>query len=197
MKDRKANRLEGYGYSEDGCYFVTICAQSREELFGEIIGGEMVLSEAGRMVERTWNELQEFYHGVETDQFQVMPNHVHGVIVITGNEFPHKTVGTGPRACPDNVHPGVGQPQGAGQPQGVVPTMSLSDIVHRFKSLTTHRYMVNVKDREWKPFDKKLWQRSFYDRVIRGDDDLNRIREYIQNNPLKWALDEYNPANRA
>ena len=75
--------------------------------------------------------------------------------------------------------------------------MSLSDIVHRFKSLTTHRYMGNVKDGEWKPFDRKLWQRSFYDHVIRDDLDLNRIREYIRDNPLKWALDEYNPANRA
>ena len=112
MKDRKANRLEGYDYSEDGCYFVTICAQSREELFGEIIGGEMVLSEAGQMVERTWNELPEFYRGVETDHFQVMPNHVHGVIVITGNEFHHETVGTSPCACPDYIHPDAGQPQG-------------------------------------------------------------------------------------
>ena len=166
MKNRKTIRLEGYDYSENGCYFVTVCAQSREGLFGEIIGGGMVLSEAGRMVERTWNELPEFYCGIETDQFQVMPNHVHGVIVITENEFPHGT-------------------------------MSLSDIVHRFKSLTTHRYMANVKDGEWKPFERKLWQRSFYDRVIRDDDDLGRVREYIRNNPLKWALDEYNPANRA
>ena len=184
MKDRKSNRLEGYDYSEDGCYFVTICVQGREELFGEIIGGEMVLNEAGRMVERTWNELPEFYRGVETDHFQVMPNHIHGVIVITENE----SVGTGPRACPDvgqsggvdifeagghggpplrhpracpdNVHPDTGQPQGVGQPERVVPaTMSLSDIAHRFKSLTTHRYMANVKDGEWKPFDRKLWQR--------------------------------------
>ena len=190
MKDRKANRLEGYDYLQAGCYFVTICVQSREELFGEIIDGEMVANAAGKMVETIWNELPEFYRGIETDQFQVMPNHVHGIIVITGNEFHHRTIGTGPRACPDCVHPPKGQPQ------GVVPTLSLSDIVHRFKSLAAHRYITGVKDGEWRPFDRKLWQRSFYDHVIRDDEDLYRVREYIQNNPLQWALDEYNPDNR-
>ena len=191
QRRRKSNRLEGYDYSQAGFYYVTVCVWDRQCLFGEIVEGRMVLNEAGRMVKRTWNELPEFYRGVLTDQFQIMPNHVHGIVVITGDETRQGNVGTGPCACPDIVHPG------RGQPQGVVPTLSLSDIVHRFKSMTTHRYMANVKDGEWKPFDGKLWQRSFYDHVIRDDEDMNRIREYIQNNPLKWAIDEFNPANQA
>ncbi len=73
---------------------------------------------------------------------------------------------------------------------------ALSDIVHGFKSWTAHQYIVGVRNDEWEPFEGKLWQRSFYDHVIRSEEDLNRIREYIRNNPLKWAFDTYNPEKR-
>ena len=98
-------------------------------------------------------------------------------------------------ACPvPNNHPEKGQPQ-KGQPRGVVPTMSLSDIMHRFKTLTTKKYIGGVQYNQWVRFDKKLWQRSFHDHIIRNDNDLTRIREYIKNNPLKWHLDRENPQN--
>ena len=90
----------------------------------------------------------------------------------------------GPRACPYN-----------GQPQRGVPTMSLSDVVHRFKSLTTRKYINGVKNSRWAPFRRTLWQRSFYDHIIRNDKDLTRVREYIQNNPINWALDKKNLDN--
>ena len=167
MKNRKTIRLEGYDYSENGCYFVTVCAQSREGLFGEIIGGGMVLSEAGRMVERTWNELPEFYCGIETDQFQVMPNHFHGILIIQSRRDRSRPV-----------------------PTDALKIKSLSELIGAFKTTSSKRIRENG-------FASFKWQRSFYDRVIRGDDDLGRVREYIRNNPLKWALDEYNPANRA
>ena len=177
MKNRKANRMREYDYSQAGYYFVTICTQNRKELFGAIIDDRMIANAAGKMVEETWDELSRFYEGIRTDQFQIMPNHVHGIIAIVH-------VGTGLRACPNS-----------GQPQGVVPTLSLSDVIHRFKSFTTHQYISSVKHDGWKPFDEKLWQRSFYDHRIRKDEDMNRIRAYIQNNPLQWSMDKNNPNN--
>ena len=105
---RRSIRLRGYDYSRAGAYFVTICTQNRECLFGEIKNGEMVLNGAGRMVQIVWDEMRGNYPGVETDDFIVMPNHIHGIIVL---------VGAGPCACPD-----TGQPQNDGQPQGVAPT---------------------------------------------------------------------------
>ena len=77
----------------------------------------------------------------------------------------------------------------------LVPTMSLSDVVHRFKSLTTRKYINGVRNSHWVPFRRTLWQRSFYDHIIRNDKDLTRVREYIQNNPINWALDKKNLDN--
>ena len=133
-------RLKGYDYAQAGAYFVTVCTQNRQCIFGHIVGAaacghpEMVLNEAGRMLQAVWDELQVFYLGVQTDGFVVMPNHVHGIIMLTGRPVrlgPH--VGAGPRACPDYASPDIvadrlGQAQ-AGQPQGVAPTLALSDVV--------------------------------------------------------------------
>jgi REP element-mobilizing transposase RayT len=164
-RTRKPNRLQNYDYSRAGYYFITICTQNRQELFGEIIDSRMITNAAGEMLTETWCELPKFYHGIRIDQFQIMPNHVHGIIVI---------VGDGPRA---------------------VPTLSLSDVVQRFKSLTTRLYIQGVKKEDWEPFDAKLWQRSFFEHVIRDDKSLNKIRVYIRDNPLNWELDKDNLAN--
>ena len=181
MRHRKSNRLQHYDYSQAGYYFVTICTQNRNELFGEIIDNQVLTNAAGDMVVKTWNELPIFNHGIQIDQFQIMPNHIHGIIVV---------VGDGPRAVPNEP-----RPLPDGQPQGVVPTLSLSDVVHRFKTLTTRLYIQGVRKKRWKPFNTKLWQRSFYDHVIRDEQSLHDVREYIQHNPLNWELDENNPAN--
>ena len=212
MKNRKANRMREYDYSRPGHYFVTICVQGRKELFGGITNDRMVTNAAGEMVEETWRGLPKFYRGIRMDEFQAMPNHVHGIIVIPGNEFSHGTVGTGLR-CDGLVGTTLRGCPSSGQAQRPVPTGNddrntragpgeeprkdvpeLSDIVHRFKSWTTHQYMAGVGKDGWEPFDGKLWQRSFFDHVIRNEEELNRIREYIRNNPLKWAFDRYNPA---
>ena len=179
---RKPNRLQHYDYSQPGYYFVTTCTQNRKELFGKIVDGQMIPNAAGKMVAKTWHELSIFYHGIRTDQFQIMPNHLHGIIII---------VGDGPRAVPNEARFNPN-----GQPRGVVPTFSLSEVVHRFKSLTTRLYIEGVKTKGWEPFNAKLWQRSFYDHVIRDDESLDDIRAYIKNNPQNWALDEENPVNR-
>ena len=173
---RRSIRLPGYDYSRSGAYFVTICTQNRECMFGKIVGGEMVLNDAGRMINIVWDEMQGNYPGVETDEFVVMPNHTHGIIVL---------VGAGPRTCPDN-----GQPKNNGHPQGVAPTLSLPDVVHRFKTMTTKRYTDGVKQSGWAPYPGKLWQRNYYEHIIRNEQELNKIREYIVNNPFNWQSDE-------
>ncbi len=100
-------------------------------------------------------------------------------------------VGAGPCACPND---GQMQTQ-EGQPQGIAPTISLPDVVHRFKSLTTARYRFGVTKNGWAPFPGKLWQRNYYEHIIRNEDDLLDVQEYIANNPSRWAEDEDNPDN--
>lgn len=155
---------------------MTICTQNRDYLFGNIIDGTMRLSEAGEMIQTVWDEIPGHYIGIDVDEFVIMPNHIHGIIFI---------VGAGPCACPDADSPTNGQPQ------GVAPTrLSLSDVVHRFKTMTTKRYTDGVKREGWRPFPNTLWQRNYWEHVIRNDQDLNIIREYINKNPAQWELDE-------
>lgn len=176
---RRSIRLEGYDYSQAGAYFVTICIQSWKCLFGEIMDGDMDLNDAGRMIETVWNEMPCHYRGIETDAFVIMPNHVHGIVVI---------VGAGPCACPEQI-----QQNKKGQPRGVAPTFLLPDVVHRYKTLTTKRYIDGVKQCGWSAFPGRLWQRNYYEHIIRNENALNRIREYINNNPAKWEIDRENP----
>ncbi len=172
MPNRRSIRLQKYDYTHTGAYFVTICTQNQKRLFGDVSDKHMTLNNAGRMVQMIWNELPEKYHGVETDAFQIMPNHVHGVVVLVGAN---------------------GQPRGTnGQPRGVAPTMSLPDVVHRFKSMTTKRYTDAVKTAAWPPFPGRLWQRNYYERIIRNENELNRIRKYITGNPVTRDTDREN-----
>ena len=174
---RRSIRLFGYDYRGAGAYFVTICTQNRECVFGEVVQGQTNLNGSGQMVESVWRQFPQQYTGVEVDGFVVMPNHVHGIITL---------VGAGPRACPD----------GSGQPHGVAPTgtMSLADVVQRFKSLTTAKYRRGVHRDGWLPFPGRLWQRNYYERIIRDEEEMNRIRRYIMENPARWGDDPENPA---
>lgn len=177
---RRSIRLKGYDYSRVGAYFITICTQDRACLFGDVADGEMQLNDAGRMIQSVWNEMPAFYPGVDTDEFVVMPNHVHGIVAL---------VGAAPRGRPVSIHTRDGQD---GQAQGPAPTMALADVVHRFKTMTTKRYADGVKTDGWSVFRGRLWQRNYYEHIIRNDESMNRIREYIANNPLQWALDREN-----
>ena len=170
--NRRSIRLKNYDYTRQGAYYVTVCAGGRKCIFGDVRNGGMVLNECGKMVQRVWNGISTYYCGIDTDCFQIMPNHIHGIITI---------VGAGPCACPDHK----------GQPQGVAPTLSLSDVIHRFKTMTTKQYCDGVKNYNWAPFNTRLWQRNFYEHVIRDGSDLAHIREYIVNNPANWEKDEY------
>ena len=191
---------------------MTIMTQYRKTLFGKIVDGEMVLNEVGRMVEEVIDQIPEHYPGINIELFVVMPNHIHALLIISD-------VVAGPRACHvDQMK--SGQPQGVdpteerpylsnhravvvagpcacqsndGQPQGVDPTkdqLSLPDIVHRIKSLTTYEYMIGVRDKGWPQFEKRLWQQSYYEHVIRNERDYKAIYEYILANPMNWEKDE-------
>jgi len=193
---RRSVRLPAYDYTQPGAYFVTICSQHRECVFGEVLQGQMILNGPGQMVELVWRQLPQWYPGVEVDAFAIMPNHVHGIVVLVGAG----PVGAGPRACPEHSgRPQVdsGRPQvDSGQPQGVAPTMSLPDVIHRFKSLTTARYRAGVLQDGWRPFPGRLWQRNYYEHVIRNDSELARVRQYIVDNPARWEEDPENPGHQ-
>ncbi|MFC1551865.1 transposase [Candidatus Latescibacterota bacterium] len=176
---RRSIRLKGYDYSQSGGYCVTIVTQNRECLFGDISDGVMVLNDAGNMVEKIWKEIPKFYSNFVIDTFQIMPNHLHGILNI---------VGADPRVCPDD-----NQDRNLGQPQGVAPTLSLGDVIKRFKTLTSKLYIDGIKQNNWQPFHRKLWQRNYWEHIIRDESDLLHIREYINNNPLEWELDNENP----
>jgi putative transposase len=312
---RRSIRLQGYDYAQPGAYFVTICTQGGEPLFGEIMSGRMCLNTAGEMVWRWWQRLNDKYPSVRTDAATVMPNHFHGIIVITGGPKsgqgqqgqPHRaaptsinpdtTVGTTPCGRPqtdttydptvgatphgrphtntppdttvgaipcgrpqtDTTHdptvgatphgrpdtdttydPTVGAtpcgrpdtdtttdpttvgPTPRGRPQtdvdpdttvGATPCgrppsrpegghpdpnpddrpPTLGQIVGWFKTMTTNEYIRGVKQLGWPPFPGKVWQRNYYEHIIRNREALERIRAYTQTKPERWSLDRENP----
>jgi putative transposase len=155
---RRSIRLPGFDYSQTGVYFVTFCTLDREYLLGQVTDGEMILNPAGKTLWHLWGELPERFPTVSLDAFTVMPNHVHGIIVI-------------------NLASG-GAASGA-------PT--LGDIIRAYKSIAAiaiNRLLGRV--------GQPLWQRNYYEHIIRDDESLNRIREYISSNPLRWHLDREN-----
>jgi len=161
---RRSLRLNGYDYAQSGAYFVTICTQNHECLFGCVDDGEMRLNDAGRVVRSVWQALPDRFSGMEWDAFVVMPNHVHGIATF---------VGAGLALIGDK-----GAASGA---------TTLGDVVRAFKSLSAIN--INRLLRRSGP----VWQRGYYDHVVRDNRNLDRIREYIVTNPLKWTLDRENP----
>nr|WP_290668227.1 transposase [Ardenticatena sp.] len=177
---RRSIRLKGYDYAQPGAYFVTICTQHRACLFGAVVGGEMRVNDAGRMVQRWWDELNRKFPTVQTDAFVVMPNHIHGIIIIH----------------PADTHPNDTRDAHAGKRgvhRGAYIGAPLPKIVQWFKTMTTNEYIRHVKNDGWPPFHKRLWQRNYYEHIIRNEQSLNRIRRYIVENPLRWYLDRENP----
>ncbi len=194
IKTRKNNRLKDYNYAQPGYYYVTICTYDRKCLFGEIINNCVDLNNAGQMIDLILRTLPEHYPDILIDNYITMPNHMHAIIIIK------EPVGAAPRGRP-LINTGLqiddisdeNKLLDNGPAQGPAPTgLSLSDIINRFKSLTTKRYIVGVKNNNWQSFDKHLWQRSFYDQVIQTDTSLKNIRKYIINNPATWANDDEN-----
>jgi len=152
----------------------------------------MVLSAAGQMLVTEWNVLPHRFPMIGLDAFIVMPNHVHGIIVMITN---HESdpVGAGLVPAPsDQWAPMVPAPSNHRATTRVAPTR-IGDVVGAFKSLTTVLYTHGVQQLMWPAFDKRLWQRNYHEHIIRDDATLQPIREYVITNPGRWALDEENP----
>jgi putative transposase len=184
---RRSFRLKGWDYASPGWYFVTLCVQNRESMFGKIANNEFILNEAGRMIEKIWLEIPSHYPGTTLDEFVIMPNHVHGIVGLH--------VGAGPRACPSGALGAIAKHEN-GRTQGSVPTknrISLPNVIRPFKTLTTKKYSEGVLRGDWPEFQKRLWQRNYYEHIIRNDKEMDQIRRYIRDNPAAWAQDEENP----
>jgi REP element-mobilizing transposase RayT len=177
---RRSIRLKGYDYSQSGLYFITICIQNREFLLGKIEQNLMILNPAGEMVKQMWQQLPQRFPHIQIDEFAVMPNHLHGIISISMvNTIPSNHI--------------QGQYLEQIQPLETTKSVKLGDIIGAFKSMTTHQYIQGIKQDNWQGFMGKLWQRNYYEHIIRDQESLNNIREYIINNPLKWEDDPENP----
>ena len=183
---RRSIRLPAYDYAGQGMYFVTICTQHKACLLGDILGDAMHPNDAGRMVERWWHELPRKYPTIDIDAYVIMPNHFHGLITI------HGSVGADLRSVPRPQGVGLCVRPALGRPRRVAPT--LGNVVAWFKTMCTNEYIRGVTDSGWPAFAGRLWQRSYYEHIVRNEDDLRRIQEYIANNPARWAEDEENPA---
>ncbi len=156
-KNRKLNRLESYNYSLSGYYFVTFCTKDKIKYFGEIKTSQMVLSQYGKIAKYFWQEIPHHYDNIEIDQFIIMPNHIHGIIIINN-------VGTEQCSVPTTT----------GKNYGL-----LSKIIKSFKNAVTREIRQNFNDHNF------CWQRSFYDHIIRDEKDLESIYRYIKYNYLK------------
>lgn len=172
---RRSVRLKYYNYAQAGAYFVTVCTHERECVFGNVVDGEMRLNEYGKTTTVCWEEIPNHFAGVELDAFVVMPNHVHGVVVIAND-----------RQQPPNSRATHASP--LRKPRGP-QRKSIGAIIGAFKSASTKR----VNEMRQAP-GMFLWQRDYYEHVIRDENEWNRVREYIAANPARWAEDVNNPA---
>jgi REP element-mobilizing transposase RayT len=200
---RRSIRLSDYDYTQEGAYFVTICTHQHVCLFGDVIDAEVMLSTLGCVVLEEWERTALSRPYVTLDEFVVMPNHVHGIIIIDYGvaKLPDVTksrdVGATRRvAQPDPIYVSDAQPSPRAthrvaptRPNGPVPG-SIGAIVGQFKSISAKR-INRIRETPGAP----AWQRNFYEHVIRDEKSLNAIREYIQYNPARWAEDQENPAN--
>ena len=173
LPNRKSIRLKNYDYSSNGYYFVTICTQNREKLFGEIVGATLRgrPNNPDKIIVKWLLESENKFKDIKIDEYIVMPNHIHFIIKRTGD---HAGV-TGDHTGLAGDH--IGSPL-------------LRDIIGWFKTMSTNEYIAGVKDGRFMPFKGRLWQRNYYEHIIRNYDDYINIAEYIQNNPLKWEEDK-------
>ena len=163
IRNRKLNRLKDYDYTRAGYYFVTVCVKDRIERFGDVKDGAMISNHWGGIVLDCWNDLPKHYSNLYLDEFVIMPNHVHGIMIIQNDE-----VGNGLKPFPTKNH-------------------GLSEFVRAFKTFSSRRINEGLNGK-----GRFQWQKSFHDHIIRNEQDLTRIREYIVNNPLKWDEDVEN-----
>ena len=201
LHNRRSVRLRSHDYARAGAYFVTICCQDRINYFGEIVNDEIAFNEYGDVAYKEWKKLSERYPGIAFDIFQIMPNHIHGVIEIHNTNVVGATFTVAPNPntvapnpntvapdTPDAVAaPGVTVAPGATvkvAPTDVVTAVTVGRIVGAYKSLVFKKCLKisNLKN----CILGRLWQRNYYEHIIRNEIEYARISEYIQNNPILW-----------
>lgn len=183
LQNRKSIRLKGYDYSSDGLYFITICCQDRVCRFGHVENGKMILNEFGQIANAEWMKLQHRFENFELDAFQIMPNHMHGIIKL--NETP---VASGFTPDQGNQSNHIDRPIPI-EPQSTIHNPKISDIVGAYKSLVSNYCLEIYKFRH--QMMGKLWQRNYYEHIIRNDKAHKNISNYIVNNSQKWEEDKF------
>ncbi|MFA5097724.1 MAG: transposase [Candidatus Margulisiibacteriota bacterium] len=180
-------RLKGWDYSSKGYYFVTICTGNRRHYFGKIVNGKMALSEMGQIIQDEWQKTGMIRKNVKLDEFVVMPNHIHGILVIESIvvETPRRGVSTNdlPRSTND-LPPSANNPVFPRDNNNWGPN-TLGSIINQFKSVSTKR----IRAMGGNNFE---WQGRYHDHIIRNQWSLDRIRRYIENNPRNWQNDRMN-----
>ncbi len=168
---RKHLRLDNYDYSQAGYYFVTICTHNRSKILGEIVGNDalVVPSAVGKIVSNNWNNISRLDDKIITDAFCLMPNHIHGIIILEAAE----------QSIQIDKKYGFETTERWGH-------RSLPGIIRDFKSVTTRLYNKLAIGQK-----NSLWQKSYYDHIIRSESELQKTREYIYNNPRQWNFDKY------
>jgi putative transposase len=188
---RRSIRLKGYDYSGEGLYFVTICTHERECVLGEIKDGRVVLSGFGEIAKRCWEEIPGHFEGVGLDEYVIMPNHVHGVILLQENPC-RDEVTSSLRVTSSPQVPSFHTWSSETEPQRLdtIKHPTLGQIVAFYKYRSTK--LINViRDVP----GTRFWQRNYYEHIIRDGNDLDRVRKYILENVAKWSEDKKNPEN--
>jgi REP element-mobilizing transposase RayT len=171
---RRSIRLPDYDYSQPGAYFITLVTYQRDCLFGSIVQGEMQLSSMGKVAEDHWHLIPEHFAQVELGAYVIMPNHVHGIIIINGysNASAFERTGT-TMSCPYIAREKFGKPV-----KGSIPT-----IIRSYKASVTRSIQQG-----WNA--SGIWQRNYYEHIIRDEAEYNRIHKYIESNPANWVIDD-------
>ncbi|MFK7776219.1 MAG: transposase [Saprospiraceae bacterium] len=163
---RRSIRLKDYDYSQEGLYFITICVQNKICLFGKIEDSKMILNDAGEMMEKEWLKIPERFPNTTLQEYVVMPNHFHAIIEFLNNQIDDE-----------------------GQPRRIAST--LGDVIGAYKSIVGGEYIRGVKTMDWKPFNKRLLQRNYWEHIIRNTNSFLNISNYIKNNPANWEKDKF------
>ena len=173
---RHSIRLKEYDYSSEGLYFITVCAQDKKCMFGKIINGDMYLNEAGRMIQKWYLKTSAKFPDIECMEYIIMPNHFHCI---------WHNVGAAPCVCPNASNNNT--------PCGILGDHTgspLHRVIQWFKTMTTNEYIRNINNNQWIPFNKRLWQRNYYEHLIRNQHSYEEISDYIITNPLRWEKDQ-------
>ncbi len=186
LHHRRSIRLPWYDYARKGMYFVTVCTQEMRCLFGTVGDRLMHLNESGECIAGAWDDIPGRFPGVDLDYSVVMPNHIHGIVMIVQHTARQD------QSVRQGTVSGIRGESGV-RPFGTLPG-SLSRIIQAFKSITTGAYVRGVKDRGWPPFQERLWQRGYFEHIIRDERELYLIRRYIAENPRRWEMDNNNPS---